>query len=1135
MKNVYTSWDINLLADKMIEKITECWKSPFNSPAVIFTDPKTEQWFKLRWLKNQAAGKGILMNLKTLRIQQFLFDLVTPQTPDFQNVQRLSVELLRDVIISKLTSKVGGKYYFESLDNPDVTNYLTNKSDQGFEINPVRLYDFAQKIASLFMEYEDTRPDSLKALLEKEAWQQKLYYDVITEKGVVVDGCNYMTLSELRNLNKKINKTELPLFNWNKNCPVFIFGFSGLGEIYRSLLSDFAKENQLEVFLQTSASSKEDSPNQLVKKLAAFGKYHFSLWNKEASLQSLYSADSFSKTDSLLHRIQKSVSEDTPIIPEAFNENDTSLTLTSAPTKVREVEVLHSKICKLLSQPDNSVQLGDILVVAPHIQDYCTAIEEVFDQNDKNDLSEAAGAFPYIPYIIADYSGERSLTAEALNILFKIIKRGYLARSDFFALLRNYLVQTARGISDDEVSTWTGWVSELYTFRNRNSKADWDKAKKRLLLAKLTDTAVHGTDEDEDYLPFENLDTENNDSLYNFIQAVDELQEWESFSSSNPDKKELTVSDIEKIRELLEKWLLLSNDIPALLYNETLVFQNIIEEIDRQIKTAKASLEAGNSGIIYSDCFFAALLDRSHQVSLHNSNLFSQGITFANFESNRILSAKYIFFLGLDSKIFPGLDSQDDLDLRTREEESEDSKKQIEESIPYKNKNAFLCQLMAAEEGFFISYINKDLQKDEDFYKSSVLQDLFTTVYDKDTNNKKPLPYERQIKIDESRDWDELYTKREFRNKKNYIYFQNGRKRDDKQTQTENDFVSVLPDRLSISDIKTFLTDPFQFMAKQKFGSSRDNSEEETLEYEPLSLDNMEASRLRKAFVKEAINNQTIEFDESTLRKDLQNRNILPDSFFGDAAISKIFTETQTILQGFQPDIDKTKLTFDSNALLTIKQEYEINKEKKMKEWQLSGELSCYNKDFAEAGNHILHTFDFNNSKNYLPGYITALICIASLPEADKSEYSIKLSVIPSNTSKKPSDCDIFSLTGQEARDILKAIYQNMYIQPFYKCLPYDSIEEKLFIDSDTGEIKIKEDWNFDKFIDSLFNEFNGKWKFFDKSSLFNAGKVLSCEPFGYTEDENKFKEKWKEACFHQMELLKFIKLKPLENKKKGK
>ena len=183
MKNVYTSWDLNLLADKMIEKIIASWKTPFDSPAVIFTDPKTEQWFKLRWLKNQAAGKGVLMNLKTLRIQQFLFDLVTPQTSDFQDAQRLSVELLRDVIITKLTSRTDGKYYFESLKSPELVTYLTGStsasSSSASEINPNHLYDFAQTIASLFLDYEDTRPDSLNEVLSKQTWQKKLYDDVI--------------------------------------------------------------------------------------------------------------------------------------------------------------------------------------------------------------------------------------------------------------------------------------------------------------------------------------------------------------------------------------------------------------------------------------------------------------------------------------------------------------------------------------------------------------------------------------------------------------------------------------------------------------------------------------------------------------------------------------------------------------------------------------------------------------------------------------------------------------------------------------------------------------------------------------------------------------------------------------------
>ena len=80
---------------------------------------------------------------------------------------------------------------------------------------------------------------------------------------------------------------------------------------------------------------------------------------------------------------------------------------------------------------------------------------------------------------------------------------------------------------------------------------------------------------------------------------------------------------------------------------------------------------------------------------------------------------------------------------------------------------------MAARQGFFISYINKNLQKDEDFFKSSVLKNLFETIYKlgPDDDEDKP-PYEELIIIDETRHWKELYTPREFRNKNNFIKLQ---------------------------------------------------------------------------------------------------------------------------------------------------------------------------------------------------------------------------------------------------------------------------------------------------------------------------------------------------------------------------
>ena len=357
MKNLYTSWDLNLLAENMISKIDENWHNPFCPPAVIFTDPKEEQWFKLYWLKNKTGRNAVLMNLKTLRIQQFLFDLVKPDSGALINdnalhIEKLSVELLRDVLISKLTSKTDdGKYYFETLGPADVKSYLTDKDACGVsKINPIRLYDFAQQTATLFMDYEDTRPDSLNQVLEKSDWQKKLYHDIYTDGAIVINDTCYMTLFQLTELNSKMNGGQLH-FNWKNDIPLFIFGFSGLGQIYRKILDEFSKQNQLEVYLQTSqpaAGKTADFKNQLTSKWATYGRENLDLWSKDSTITQL---EADTSTDSLLHKIQKAISQDYEIIPQAFtgdrdgsSGHEASLTLTSAPTKLREVEAVHSKI-----------------------------------------------------------------------------------------------------------------------------------------------------------------------------------------------------------------------------------------------------------------------------------------------------------------------------------------------------------------------------------------------------------------------------------------------------------------------------------------------------------------------------------------------------------------------------------------------------------------------------------------------------------------------------------------------------------------------------------------------------------------------------------------------------------------------
>lgn len=1087
MKNVYTSWNLDLLADKLIEKIIENWKTPFCSPAVVFTDPKTEQWFKLRWLKSKTAGNSILMNLKTLRIQQFLFDLVTPKNSEAHNIEKLSVELLRDVIITKFTEKTAaGKYYFHSINAPDVEAYITGGTST---INANHLYDFSETIASLFMDYEDVRPDTLNEVLEKSHWQKKLYDDVIGTDGIKIKETRYLTLYQLAELNKKENSGSL-VFNWPKERAVFVFGFSGLGQIYRNILNEFSKNHTLEVFIQTSDNTEKK--NQLLEKWGTFGQEHLELWTKDSPTHNLTVADSYSKTDTILHRIQKSIAENTVITTEKYSEKDNSLTLTGAPTRIREIEDVHSKICKLLAQNDGT-QLGDILVLAPQIQEYKTAIEQVFDQTDQ---FATDSNFPYIPYTIADFSGERSLTAEALHILFGILRKGYLSRSDVFELLHNYLVQTVRGISDEEVSDWADWAAKLNIYRDRENHEEWQKAKARLLLARLTTDLTETND--CQFLPYESMSTADSNSLYKFIQVVDELEEWASYSN----KEKFNIDDITQLEVLLKKWLLFSDNIPDGLYNESLVFQNVVEEIERQRLTALPS--------VLADCFANALFDRSAAVTLHSANILTRGITFANFESNRVLSAKYIFFMGLDSKSFPGVDSDNELDLRKLNSERQPG----DESIPLKNKNAFLCQLMAAREGLFISYVNKNLQKDEDFFMSSVLKDLFETIYPFNKKLKKQI-YEAQINIDEDRFWNELYTQREFRNKKNFIKLQKNENETPQSTKlseqselsqsisSQHD-ASALPDRITIGQMKSYLQEPFIFMVNQKLNNNFDDEEKEQLEFEPLSLNGKISSNIRKEYIQSTLKNENTITKES-ISFELNIRNALPDDFFGEKSAEIVLENSKSILEKIQEKCAFTEsLVFNENKMLLVKQIPDITP----KDWFISGELAWYNNDFEQTKK--IYTLELSNSENALTGYITSLILLAAQPESDTSLYSISLNVAILKDGAVYIKSQKYNATPELARTLLNKIYNAMFITRFNKSAPAKTVLEDF-------KNNIEEQLSFQDFKNKLLTSYgNGEWQYFSKRKLFDLDKDI-----GYTHEN--FAEEWLAAKTHQAELIQYI------------
>ncbi|MDO4507680.1 MAG: exodeoxyribonuclease V subunit gamma, partial [Spirochaetales bacterium] len=369
MLHITSSLKLDCLFDKFIEdlKSPTNWQDPFSSPEVIFSDIKVEKWFNLCWLKKSSEGP-ILMNLKTERLAGFVFDSLVKgikvKDADKKIIyELLDNQLLKDGLIQKLISKEDGDYYYRQLNSPAVNAYVESK-DGSVDAN--HLYDFASNMATLFSAYESTRSgnfidgihnawvkdkDSLffdfkeQELKDLETWQKKLYSDVLKDDAFCISNDEdnfkrkYVTLSQLVEINRESNDGKL-MFE-TESQSIFIFGFNGMGNIYRELIAQMAADKDVYIFVQASDSDIDGMKNPVLSKWHKTGSENLSLWKKYEHEYQFVSG--CQKEDTLLERFQKSISDNKSEFPLTDKKEwDDSIKIGSAPSALREIEYLHS-------------------------------------------------------------------------------------------------------------------------------------------------------------------------------------------------------------------------------------------------------------------------------------------------------------------------------------------------------------------------------------------------------------------------------------------------------------------------------------------------------------------------------------------------------------------------------------------------------------------------------------------------------------------------------------------------------------------------------------------------------------------------------------------------------------------------
>ena len=969
-----------------------------------------------------------------------------------------------------------------------------------------------------------------------EDWQFKLYsamfYGDDSQKAMIdrfaPAGVQYRTIAQLYAARQNtVHGTEFQA----GNSPVFLFWHAGMGQAYRVILNDFARSHAVFAFVQNPCMefwedvtcfpekirrqwnqtnrpselhldylSQENEPvpddeNTLLKKWGRAGRDNIRLWCSASKYRFVFAEEMMPMPEklSLLNQVQCMVAhrtdgfQDGVIASEKdgrYFENDSSLSVTGAPSRLREIEALHSRICALLQDKSKEVRLNDIIVMAPDIEAYRPAIYEIFDQTLPGDRENLR-----IPFTIVGSESFDSMTSRALHGLFSIQRKGSLTRPAFFDLVRNSIVQAVRGIHPEYIATWENWVDEMHIYRDRNCQSDWMDGVRRMLAARFSACSVGN--EEHNYEPFADLASGDADALCTFANCIQDLQMWINMRKTIENGIESCESAVDKdmlalTMEIVRSWIALP-EVPKGMGSEYSVYQRIAESAE----LLESMFRTGKSALSW-ECVSQTLEAAASDSQLPCGKLFGCGITFMQFQAARIVPVKYLFFIGADAMKFPGIGEARSLDLRQCTTRWPGDTQPAD-----RNRYGFLCQLMCTGEQFHISYVNCDLQKDKTFYPSSPIhdiRDMLCNAVEKQLEGKKKPEKDEQLEhdnvwpvieipLDEKRNWDELFTPRAFRNKAAFLRMMG---KEPKQKERMNEEVPKDSDqsdnhksleRVSLYRIRQFLEDPFRCFISRILPEDEEDTTDE--EFEPIALNSLQSSNALKECIKNIFKNGS---DKDAFFNEYLKNNFFPDGEFGRIEKDNLWNNASTIVQEFQCE----RMAFDSVCSIEVPRS-------DGKTWRLEGNREWY----FDTGENSLFVYrvavkERKERKDFIPLYVTALSILAEKRDNQSINVSMQ-NVWSSGNSYKQ-----FTMTPEKARQILQTIYVRMEMEP-HRCIPVEWLDKP-------------EDYNtFTKYKDGLTG-YNSPWQYFDKKDLFDLEKDVGFH-------KEKFSDEWVKAADEQLKL----------------
>ncbi|MCK9637410.1 MAG: exodeoxyribonuclease V subunit gamma [Methylobacter tundripaludum] len=575
----------------------------------------------------------------------------------------------------------------------------------------LKRYQLAQQLAQIFDQYQMMRPDMLEAwqkgqLLYQtttERWQQALWLQITEQTGNKHRGSLWLDVIA------KLNAAEEGAFSGQLPERISVFGLNTMPPLFLSYLQGLSKHCQLHLFLLNPAQDfwadlatkrqraidENFTGHPLLSTLGQQGREFQEMLLDQAQFD--FEPESFELGEARTHlqRLQNGILNNR--LDGQVLQQDDSISIHACHSRMREVEVLKNQLLQTLEN-DPSLELRDIVVMAPDIQVYEPFISAVFDD---------------VQHAVADRSLRLSNNALDAFIRFLDLSQSRFGWQSVLDLLEQPVVYPGFGLSEVDLELIKHWVQDTHVRWGKSaqhkqelglpelSENTWQAMLDRLLMGYAV-----GSDQDfiAEVLPYRDIEGSSAlalGGLCDFMQLLFKaskelkqakpLKSWSAQLYYYADQLLAAAEPVER-RQLNELLAELSAELAA-VHNDDVELQVIISWLEGMVAERKSS------------------------------NGFLRGqLTFCSMLPMRSIPFKVIALLGMNDGEFPKIDRHPTFDLLAHNFRKGDRSHRSDD------RYQFLEILLSARQRLIMTYIGQSISHNDAIPPSVVISELLEVL-----------------------------------------------------------------------------------------------------------------------------------------------------------------------------------------------------------------------------------------------------------------------------------------------------------------------------------------------------------------------------------------------------------------------